>query len=103
IKNYWGELPAGGFSEREINRVRHEMALRFNMRFATSARIANELVRLRNLDWPLSSVDQYGEHLVSISKDEIARAFAACHGSTVLSIVGDDETIQHALTASHWR
>ena len=103
IKEYWDALARGEFDEKEMNRVRYELALEFNLRFATSQRIADEIVLRRNLDWPLESVDQYGQHLASITKQELTRAFGGCHESAVLSIIGDHDTIEQALTASGWR
>ena len=103
IKKYWDELPNGDFSEKEMNWIRYQAALGFNMRFRTSGAIANEIVRVRNLGWPLESVDQFGDNLATITREEMARAFKVCHDTTVLSIVGDEVIVTNALKSAGWR
>jgi zinc protease len=102
IQKAWDGFPQGQFSDREVNRVRYDLALRFNLRFTTSESIANEIIRVRNLGWPLESVDRYGEELISVGREELTRAFAACHDSAVLTLVGDELTISQALESARW-
>ena len=103
IKEYWDSLQYGDFTDKEMNRVRYEMAIGYNMRLTTSDAIADEIIRVRNLGWPLESVDQYGDNLAGITKDEMRAAFKACHESAVLSIVGDEDTVQKALKDAAWK
>jgi zinc protease len=103
IKQYWDGLPNGDFTDKEMNRVRYELALGFNMQLTTSEAIANEIVRVRNLGWPLASVDEYGEHLASLTRDDAKAAFKSCHEQAVLSLVGDQEVIGKALRESGWK
>src|SRR5262249_52516225 len=103
MKEYWDSLQYGDFTDKEMNRVRYEMAVAFNMRLTTSDAIANEIIRVRNLGWPLDSVDQYGDNLASITKEEMKAAFVTCHDSAVLSIVGDEDTIRKALKEAGWK
>jgi len=103
IKEYWDSLQYGDFTDKEMNRVRYEMAIGYNMRLTTSDAIADEIVRVRNLGWPLESVDQYGDNLAGITKDEMRAALEACHESEVLSIVGDEDTVQKSLKDAGWK
>jgi zinc protease len=102
IKEYWDGLPQGNFSDKEMNRIRWDMALRYNLDFTTNAQIGDQIIGTRNVNWQLSTLDRYGDDLASISKADLTRAFQVCHDSQVLSIVGDDTVVSAALKQS-WK
>jgi zinc protease len=102
IREYWDGLPAGQFAENEMNQARWNLARSYNMRFTTTSDVADEVVAARAIGWSVDVVDKYPQYLASLTKAELQKAFAACHETQVISIVGDERIIRDALNQS-WK
>jgi zinc protease len=102
IREYWDGLPNGEFDEQEMNRARWALARDYNLRFTSTGAIAGEVLSTRNLGWGIDAIDRYPDALASITKADLQRAFRVCRESSVLSLVGDQTTVNAALKES-WR
>jgi len=97
IHDYWESLGKGDIDEHEIEAARWQLARRFSVRFTSTSGLVSAVLRRRNLDWPLQSIDHYPEQLTLVGGRDLQEAFAVCHGTQVLAIVGDPQTIRAAV------
>src|SRR5262249_16121613 len=102
IKTYWDTLPLD-VDEEGMNKERWKLARGFNLQFVTTGAISQRLLGIRNAGLSIDSIEQYPQELASLTKADLQKEFKICHDSTVLSIVGDEDTIQKALKEAGWK
>jgi zinc protease len=90
-------LAAGRIDGAALGQVRWSLTREASLRFQTGQEIAEEVVRVAALGFPPESLAAEADELLRVREDDVARAYAPCEGSAVLSLVGDEALIRAAL------
>ncbi len=100
IKKTWDELDSTGFNDKDVGRARWQRAREATLNTITSETmstlLSHALLQGRNPE----DIDRVFEELAGINADDLHRAWADCRGHAVISLVGDEATIQAAVKSA---
>jgi zinc protease len=97
LRELWDALSRGEFDDRDLQEVIWADANRYNLRYATSIQLVEDLMARWNVGWPPASLDEYPALLVSIRKDDIKNVLQNCRATQVVSMIGDEAKVNAAL------
>ena len=93
-------LGAYQVSEDDLGSVRWRLGNDFNVSLQRTRSVSSILATLRTSDRPLDVITRYPELLAATSAADLTRVAARCRKTAVVSLLGDDQTVQQALKAA---
>jgi predicted Zn-dependent peptidase len=91
------ELAAGRIDKGAVSQIQWALAGDDALDYQTGANTAGQILRAFMFDLPLATLVTDPDELGRVSEHDVARAFAPCVSSRVLSLVGDEPTIRAAM------
>jgi zinc protease len=89
IRSYLEDASRGQFQQRKLDVERARMARRFNLRYATTADLAQAMFDTWNMDWPLEELDRYPDRLMAVTPVDVAAIAEYCRTSAVITLLGN--------------
>jgi zinc protease len=90
-------LGAGRIDKGALSQVRWGLALEAALGDQTGLATAAQILDTLTLGFPLETMASDNDELARVSPEDLARAFAPCRSSRVLSLVGDQAAIRAAM------
>jgi zinc protease len=90
-------LAAGKIDKGAVSQARWSLAGEDALDYQTGIKTAGEILGAFALGVPLEALDGDADELARVTDKDIARAFAPCLSSRVLSLVGDEATIRASM------
>jgi zinc protease len=97
IRSLWEHFGRGEFDRGSLSQVRWSLVRSANLSFQTAAETAVNVFEAGNHDWPLDTLATMPAVYGQIGVEDLRRAFTACRGNTIISLLGDENTIRAAL------
>jgi len=80
--------------------ARWNMAIRYNLRLASTANFADAIVDAKKLGWDAAVIDEVPRRIANATPASVVETITDCERGMVLSLAGDEPTIRAALAAS---
>jgi predicted Zn-dependent peptidase len=97
VRAHWKQYAKGGFDAGVLSQVRWSLSRAEWMSLQTSTDLATRLMDVLSTEGELPEAGLAAQTLVDLSPADLQRAFAMCAASTVISLVGDEETLKKSL------
>jgi zinc protease len=97
IRGHWAHFGRDGFDRGTLSQVKWDLVRASNLGFQTSAETAVSVLDAANEDWTPQLLATLPDAYRAVTTGDLARAFATCRSSTVISLLGDQPTIDAAL------
>jgi predicted Zn-dependent peptidase len=97
IRRWVEGSPTGLMDDEGLERARSDFARVFNLSLGTDADLANAVVSMWNLGWPIETLDRLPDQVLATRREDLARMLEHCQGNWVLGLLGDEARIRSAL------
>jgi predicted Zn-dependent peptidase len=94
VRAHWRQYAERGFDDKALGQVRWSLSRDRWMSLQTSSEMAARLMDVLTTDGELAEVGLEAQTIADLSPADLQRAFATCAASTVISLVGDEETLR---------
>jgi zinc protease len=94
LRAHWKHYAERGFDDNALSQVRWSLSREAWMSLQTSRDMAARLMDVLTTDGALPEVGLPVQGVGELSTADLQRAFSVCTASTVISLVGDEETIR---------
>jgi zinc protease len=94
VRAHWKHYAERGFDATTLSQVRWSLSREEWMSLQTSHEMAGRLMDVLTTEGELPEAGLAAQALVDLSPADLQRAFATCSASTVISLVGDEETLK---------
>jgi zinc protease len=100
IRQHWPKVADDDLSEESIDRIRWKLARRYNLQYATGPALAHAIVQTRIQGFSPELLERFSDLLLSVTRADLRTAASSCRESAVISIFGDEKTINAALNGA---
>jgi len=90
-------LGAGRIEKGAVSQARWALATEDALDYQTGLKATSQILDAFSLGIPLEALSKDADQLAHVSAQDLARAFAPCVSSRVLSLIGDEKTIRGAM------
>jgi zinc protease len=90
-------LAAGRIDKGAVSQARWALATEDALDYQTGLKATSQILEAFALGVPLEALSTDADELAQVSAQDLARAFAPCVSSRVLSLIGDEKTIRAAM------
>jgi zinc protease len=90
-------LGAGRIEKGAVSQARWALATEDALDYQTGLKATSQILDAFSLGIPLEALSKDADELAHVSEKDLARAFAPCVSSRVLSLIGDEKTIRAAM------
>jgi predicted Zn-dependent peptidase len=94
LRARWKHYAEHGFDAAALSQVRWSLSREEWMSMQTSSALAVRLMDVLTSDGQPAEVALAAQNIVDLSPADLKRAFSMCAASTVISLVGDEETLR---------
>jgi predicted Zn-dependent peptidase len=91
------DLAHGKIAPSEVDLARWRSAREYTVRFQTNESLVRAILKARNEDRDLESIDAYPSDLAAVTAGGLRADFVRCTTEPVVTIVGDEVTVRAAL------
>jgi zinc protease len=90
-------LAAGRIEKAAVSQARWALATEDALDYQTGLKATSQILEAFSLGVPLEALSTDADELAQVNDKDLARAFAPCVSSRVLSLIGDEKTIRGAM------
>ena len=93
----WTRSAPGRIEKGAVSQARWALATEDALDYQTGLKATSQILEAFSLGIPLEALSTDADELAHVNAQDLARAFAPCVSSRVLSLIGDEKTIRAAM------